>query len=1147
MYRFGVSVNIIKQQPMAITFKPFNPKTVNLAGINLIEASAGTGKTYSIALLVLRLIIEKEIPVKEILMVTFTKAAVAELEERIRLFVRKAHKQVQSQELKNDDIGNLLASAIAQTSHQKVQDLLKNAVLFLDETSVLTIHSFCQLTLNEFAFETQQLFGAELLQDTDTILQDEVNQFWRSNVTSISTDLLAYLIPEGLSITSIKDVVKEHISGKTFFMYVDNEDYSLDEEKILGDIKALEIEEERLKVEFYQFIEDDKDRLWAISQVKDAKKSILKLCVDNDIDEWLRLISNPKTKYPKELYPDILEKLGIRKLEAQAPAKFIQKIINKITCNAINQVSLGIKNYKLRNNQLSYDDLISNLNAAILKPDNTKLIEGLQSKYKAVFIDEFQDTDRLQYQIFDTAFNTNTIVFYIGDPKQSIYAWRKADIFTYFEAQKAAHNCYGMNHNYRSAGLYIDAMNVFFSVDDAFHFKGNEQTIDYIKVDSPTPNNKGNLLNGSDLETPITLTKLNNKDVIAVAVANQISEILKPNSPFVILSEPVTLSEAKNPNPRPIKPSDIGILVRNKKDGKKIQAQLSKLGIPSVAIIEAKILQSAEAINMLYFLMAVADISRSNINRALLSPFTRFGKTEILALDIQQATELFRKYQTLWETDGIFTTIKTFMADYQTVKTLTQQNQLQTLTNLHQLTELLHKTQTSKKLSDLDVISWLNRGINGQTNEGDEYEQRIESDEEAVKIVTIHSSKGLEYNIVFAPYLDFILGKDARYNKGKVCSFRNPKTKYYQSFPEYDTLNADEKIIFDQQESQENSRLIYVAITRAVYKCFIYKSNAKDSPLTYFVDALKETNPNLITQTNQYPTATTYSPLTTNHYPLTTNHSPVNFQLLQKNWHKLSYSFLKAPYQYYPTIKSNQKLNAYDNFIFNDLAKGAKAGNMLHYIFENIQLDNPKSWPQAINNALKNFTTKETDNYKTKLLELLQHSLNTTLNIAGQSFTLSAVNAKKCINEFEFDFMVSPFKIPQLKALEDANTQINLSPGNNLEGVMNGKIDLFFEHLGKYYVLDWKSNYLGNDIENYNTNNLNQAMNHSNYHLQYLIYTLATKKYLESRLPSFNYQTQFGGVIYLFVRGLRTGQQTGVFIAQPSAKKIQLLDEILST
>ncbi|TAE35562.1 MAG: hypothetical protein EAY66_08580, partial [Sphingobacteriales bacterium] len=437
MYRFGVSVNIIKQQPMAITFKPFNPKTVNLAGINLIEASAGTGKTYSIALLVLRLIIEKEIPVKEILMVTFTKAAVAELEERIRLFVRKAHKQVQSQELKNDDIGNLLASAIAQTSHQKVQDLLKNAVLFLDETSVLTIHSFCQLTLNEFAFETQQLFGAELLQDTDTILQDEVNQFWRSNVTSISTDLLAYLIPEGLSITSIKDVVKEHISGKTFFMYVDNEDYSLDEEKILGDIKSLEIEEERLKVEFYQFIEDDKDRLWAISQVKDAKKSILKLCVDNDIDEWLRLISNPKTKYPKELYPDILEKLGIRKLEAQAPAKFIQKIINKITCNAINQVGLGIKNYKLRNNQLSYDDLIANLNAAILKPDNTKLIEGLQSKYKAVFIDEFQDTDRLQYQIFDTAFNTNTIVFYIGDPKQSIYAWRKADIFTYFEAQKA--------------------------------------------------------------------------------------------------------------------------------------------------------------------------------------------------------------------------------------------------------------------------------------------------------------------------------------------------------------------------------------------------------------------------------------------------------------------------------------------------------------------------------------------------------------------------------------------------------------------------------------------------------------------------------------------------------------------------------------
>ncbi|TAH03428.1 MAG: hypothetical protein EAZ15_03135 [Sphingobacteriales bacterium] len=1142
---------------MAITFKPFDAKTVPLAGINLIEASAGTGKTYSIALLVLRLIIEKEIPVKEILMVTFTKAAVAELEERIRLFVRKAYKQAQSQELLNDDIGKLLASAIEQTSHQNVQDLLKNAVLFLDETSVLTIHSFCQLTLTEFAFETQQLFGAELLQDTETILQDEVNQFWRSNVTNIDTELLTLLLNNKLCRDEIKKAVQQHLSGKKFFIYDDNEDYRLDEKEVeetILTINSLEIQKNELWENLEDYVLEHIERLKKISLENGyAKKTIL--ANFDDATDCLNFINTNSSAYIKKLYPDILELLESCNFITQQINQITQQVINKISCNAINQVSEGVNNYKLRNNQLSYDDLISNLNKAILKSDNSKLIEGLQLKYKAVFIDEFQDTDRKQYQIFDTAFNQKTIVFYIGDPKQSIYAWRKADIFTYFEAQKAAYNCYEMNQNFRSSRGYIDAMNLFFAIEDAFHFKGSEQTIDYVIVDSPTPNTKANLLNDNQFEVPITLTVLSKNEEIENAVANQISELLKPNSPFVIQSEPVTLSEAKslintqpviqsnamNPqNTRPIKPSDIGILVRTKGQGKAIQSQLTKLGIPSVAITEAKILQSAEATNMLYFLEAVADISRSNINRALLSPFTGYQKLQILALDVQHATQLFRKYKTLWDTDGVFTTIKTFMADYDTVKNLSQQNALQTLTNLQQLTELLHKTQTSKKLSDLDLINWLKRGTEGQANDGDEYQQRIENDEEAVKIVTIHSSKGLEYNIVFAPYLDF-----APTTKHTFCSFREPQTGQYVNIAKAD-LTEEQVEIVKQQEDQENSRLIYVAITRAVYKCFIYRNNYyKTSALTHFTKVLNKDNPNLIIQTNEYPTENHYSPIITSLSPLPATQSPVNFQLQQKYWYKLSYSFLKAPYANHPTIKSNQKLNAYGNFIFNDLAKGAKTGNMLHNIFENIHLDNPKTWPRALNNAIKGFAIKETENFSAKLLEMLHHTLNATINIDGESFRLSAVNAQKCINELEFDFTVSPFKIPQLKTLEDENIEISLNTGSNLEGVMNGKIDLFFEHQGKYYVLDWKSNFLGDSIENYKNAALNQAMNQNNYHLQYLIYTLACKKYLESRLPNFDYETQFGGVIYVFVRGVREGLDDGIFVNKPSEQKIHLLAKIL--
>jgi exodeoxyribonuclease V beta subunit len=544
---------------------------------------------------------------------------------------------------------------------------------------------------------------------------------------------------------------------------------------------------------------------------------------------------------------------------------------------------------------------------------------------------------------------------------------------------------------------------------------------------------------------------------------------------------------------------------------------------------------------MLYFLMAVSDISGSNINRALLSPFTGFGKTEILALDIQHTTQLFRKYKTLWETDGVFTTIKTFMADYQTVKKLNQQNAQQTLTNLHQLTELLHKTQTSKKISDLDLISWLNRGINGQTNDGDEYQQRIESDEEAVKIATIHASKGLEYNIVFAPYLDF-----TPKTNHKFCTFREPNTSQYVTIAKAD-LNEEQAKIIEQQEAQENSRLIYVAITRAIYKCYIYRNTYyRKSALTHFTSLVNNENTELIYQTSDYPTdITPYLQLPTYAQTLPTPPPPVNFQLLQKHWHKLSYSFLKAPYQYYPTIKTNQKLSAYDNFIFNELAKGAQTGNMLHYIYENIQLEAPATWQRVVTNAIKNFAVKETETFSKNLVELLKHTLNTTINIDGESFILSDVSSQNCINELEFDFTVSPFNIPQLKTLEDEDTEISLNSGSNLEGVMNGKIDLFFEHNGKYYVLDWKSNYLGDSLENYLPVVLNHAMNQSNYHLQYLIYTLAVKKYLENRVLNFNYETQFGGVIYLFLRGMRVGLDTGIYINKPSLQKIDFLGNIL--
>ena len=197
----------------------FDAKVVPLEGSNLIEASAGTGKTYSIALLTLRLIIEKDIPIEKILMVTFTKAAVAELEVRVRSFVRLALKVSRDQQINDDTITSMVQSQIQIQGKEVVAKKLENAQLFLDETSVLTIHSFCQRTLSEYSFETGQIFGAETItpDEYNQLIEDAFNEYWRINITTIRLDFLKRFMAFGLNYEDVFDLLKLSLGGKLLF------------------------------------------------------------------------------------------------------------------------------------------------------------------------------------------------------------------------------------------------------------------------------------------------------------------------------------------------------------------------------------------------------------------------------------------------------------------------------------------------------------------------------------------------------------------------------------------------------------------------------------------------------------------------------------------------------------------------------------------------------------------------------------------------------------------------------------------------------------------------------------------------------------------------------------------------------------------
>jgi len=1103
--------------------KNFDSETVSLVETNVIEASAGTGKTYSIAILTLRLIVEKEIPIQEILMVTFTKAAVAELETRIRDFVQLAYQVSIGKPIGDETISKLVKNSIDLIGEAETQRRLKEAILFLDETSILTIHSFCQKILSEYAFETSQIFGSEALSpmELSTIIVDQVNEFWRNEIIVLYKEILKVLIPTYLTREQILKFINEALSGKQL---VQAEAYS---EAIFSTQN-----QDTLLVQLNQYNSDLKQS-WqaALDYIAQNYNDLLDTVLKNPYakNKFPPLFSEPElllntiiekrdTAYVIKIFAGVLSILENKTASEREKNQTLLIFSNKIYQFAIKVICGNVELIKEKNSLLTFDDMITKLHLSVAQYPNQRLIRAVKKKYQAVFIDEFQDTDRLQYEIFHGLFGTDTILFYIGDPKQSIYAWRKADIFTYFKAVAAANNLYGMNTNYRSTNEMIEAQNNFFLPEDkfdTFYFKEAADSIEYTNVNPPSNYSKGSLQRGGTSVEPISLIVEANNGKICESVASNIIELIS-NPNYLI---------TKNGQSRRVKPSDFGILVRTSSQGKELKAKLAKYKLPAVTIDDTKLLNTDEAKQLLFVLKAVDEINTANINKALLSNLTGFIISEILQLNEETLLNSFKSYQDSWKKEGVYVMLMRFITDYQLRTRLLlseQTNSERLLSNYLQLIEILHNTETKKKLLSIELINWLQKASEDDKADGDEFQQRIESDDEAIKILTIHKSKGLEYNIVFAPFLDL------KSSIWPVSSFRKEDGSFL--FANKEILSDDQEELIKTQSEQENRRLIYVAITRARYKCFIHSNTyLSKTSLKVFLNEFKKGMPLGIIQENTPQLDESFR------YNANEQSYPVNFKtadsftLEQQNWFKISYTFLNPEHAYLPKPYSKQALEQYDDFIFNILPKGAHTGNLLHYIFENIDFSDNTDWKRVISNGLKRLTPNNPDNYIPFLEEMLQCLITVKLKFGSEEFSLSEITPNKRLNEFEFDFTVQPFHTEQIAKLSTPETPFHIKSMQDIEGVMNGKMDLFFEKNGKYYLLDWKSNYLGNTLEDYSLENVSKSMGENNYHLQYHIYSVAIYKYLSLRIPNFNYEEHFGGVVYLFVRGVRSSNSTGIF------------------
>ena len=790
-----------------------------------------------------------------------------------------------------------------------------------------------------------------------------------------------------------------------------------------------------------------------------------------------------------------------------------------------------VEKRKNRNQMLSFHDLISKLHQEVVVNNNQDLQNKLRNKYRCVFIDEFQDTDHLQYEIFKKVFveSTGTTAFFIGDPKQSIYAWRGADINTYIKAKKDIANHFTMKQNYRSTKELVAAMNEFFPLGvcgvDQVSNPFCSDDITYEEVEAANKNLYelyNNTAPAKSFEI-LKYPKKNNKDDLFGNTAKEVLDLL--GNHFLI----------KNGDKKKVKPRNIGILVRTNKEAKLMKKNLSKLRIPAIIIDETKVMETDEAMDLYYVIFAIINPNNSNISRAILTSFTGFT-TEMLAnQDMDHHKSIFLELQNNWKESGIYSAILSFIEQYNVRKYLLDtetQNGNRIYTNLMQLTDILNEKETFDNYSPEKLVDWFKKSTEGFDTSG-KYEQRLESDDDAVQIATIHKSKGLAYDIVLLPNANFTLRPEHLLKKVTILKDNEFIISYYKT--------PEEMEEYELQAEQENRRLLYVAITRAVYKCIINYNN-KPGTLKKFLTSLDP---------NDYKFINFRDPIS----EIEGKYSPESLQEkiekkpliftgnIDNKWYLTSYSGLDTHSLDKDWIKETEPdhISEYDKFVFNILPKGVQSGLIIHKIFEKIDFSDDTYWNKIIENTLKysgrKYSGEELKNYT----QIIKNVVDTELLPAADNFKLSDVEKEHRFNELEFFFSFDNWKGDEIKKILPG---INIS-NQQIEGIMHGFIDLLFEYNGKYYILDWKTNYLGNTLQKYNPEELKLAMTENNYHLQYYIYTIAVKRFLENRLPGFDFDQHFGGVFYLFIRGMRTGKNAGIFFIKPEKEIIEKFEKIL--
>ncbi len=1150
-------------------------ETELLTGINLIEASAGTGKTYTLATLVLRFIIDKEIDIKNILVVTFTKAATEELKDRIRSRLVDARLAVGDLE---DKLGQWMASL--GVDEKIILKRINFALLEIDQASIFTLHGFCQRTLSEHALESGQLFDTELMTDTRAVYQACSDDFWRKTIYlrsqwEASVLIGCYKTPDDLlkSIGSIPPYMPVYPNYK-------NIDEALDELDTLRQTYKEDIATLLLSIE--ESLGDKKFTPNFIKGFEGMRKTI---------EEWLDKKSNQLPDFSIFTEEGLIAKLNGHKFRVSkanldtpkdqkisyldslsfdgSPFEALHKAINHITLtlrrSLLETLNEDLEKILQRDNVLSFNDLIIRLADALYDDTGNMLRQEIQKQYQVALIDEFQDTDPKQWLIFSEIFCTEKHFLYlIGDPKQAIYKFRGADIHSYFLAKEKANHEFSLARNWRSHPELINGINTLFSRQAPFLF----EALNFHPVKAALEAKEGELVKKNKPLSPVVLWQLDNMNKgfwkstaaekqIVTEVVNEVLNLLK-NEFFI----------QKNEEQDKVEPEDIAILVKTNTQAKAFQHALNKAGVIAVINNHESVFASPEA-NDLYLLLQSINQPNNNalIKQALsLSWFNLDGQALRAEFNDEKAMNgwLFRfhEYQQLWRNKGLMPMVRKFLTEEKIFHYLSLQPQTERrITNIQHCIELIQRASVEDHLGPNKTLHFLKRSIHQSENSLEEQKLRLESDENAAKIITMHSSKGLEYPIVFCP---FLWQRNLNTKKEKTL------VKCYTGEGIIADLGSDQ---FEEhlgislkEELAEDLRIFYVAVTRAKYRCYINWADVrtKDTPnasamaylFDFDLDDFFQQQNKLKKYAQDQPSAFEYrlqavDKKVTEIWVPQLKKKALSYREKQRlaysHWQMSSYTALSelsitdAPEL--PEDKAREYIVV--SLVEPDhtmLPKGAHMGNVIHDLLENIsfkQLATESDISVRRDQSCLRYGVK-TD-FPEKIDHLLQQTVCTTIKTNDVSFSLKDLEWQQCLKEMPFYLSMKVMDASHINMILKDNPTFQPLSNKILSGYLTGYIDLICEYEGRYYVMDYKSNYL----ESYTHEALESSMREHNYGLQYWIYTLVLHLYLQNKLPGYQYEKHIGGVVYLFVRGMDENKEnSGVYYYQPEQEKIEQLAQL---